>query len=91
MRFRLILWVVGKTAKRKAKRGIRKLKKEAKKSQNVAKIELGYHVKDKYYHNIYISRVGKRLCGVIKIKDGSENLGLEYLSVLIKNLKNMDM
>jgi hypothetical protein len=64
---------------------------EAKKSQNVAKIELGYQVKDKYYHNIYISRVGKRLCGVIKIKDGSENLGLEYLSMLIKNLKKMDM
>ena len=46
---------------------------------------------DKYYHNIYISRVGKRLCGVIKIKDGSEALGLEYLSRLMKNLKNMEI
>ena len=64
---------------------------EAKKSQNVQEIELGHHVKDKYYHNIYISRVGKRLCGVIKIKDGSEEIGLEYLSELIKNLKDMKL
>lgn len=64
---------------------------EAKKSQNVQKIETGYHVKDKYYHNIYISRVGKWLCGVIKIKEGSENLGLEYLRAIKKNLKNMEM
>ena len=62
---------------------------DAKKSQNVQKIELGHHIKDKYYHNIYISRVGKRLCGVIKIKDGSEDIGLEYLSALVKNLKGM--
>jgi hypothetical protein len=64
---------------------------EAKKSPNVQKIEIGYHVKDKYYHNIYVSRVGKRLCGVIKIKDGSEDLGLEYLRAIMKNLKNMEM
>ncbi len=62
---------------------------EAKKSQSVEKIPLGHHVKDKYYHNIYITRVGKRLCGVIKIKDGSEDLGLEYLSALVQNLKEI--
>jgi hypothetical protein len=64
---------------------------EAKKSQNVQTIELGHHVRDKYYHNIFISRVGRRLCGVIKIKDGSEDLGLDYLSALVENLKNMGM
>jgi hypothetical protein len=62
---------------------------DAKKSQSVQKIQLGYHVKDKYYHNIYISRVGNRLCGVIKIKDGSEDLGLEYLSALVKTLEDI--
>lgn len=63
---------------------------EAKKIQNVQKIDSGYHIKDKYYHNIYMSRVGNKLCGVIKIKDGSEELGLDYLNALIHNLKDME-
>jgi hypothetical protein len=62
---------------------------EVKKSQNVQKIDSGHHIRDKYYHNIYMSRVGNKLCGVIKIKDGSEDIGLEYLNTLIHNLKNM--
>ena len=62
---------------------------EAKKSQNVQKIDSGFHIKDKYYHNIYMSRVGNWICGVIKIKDGSEALGLEYLKALIENLENI--
>jgi hypothetical protein len=61
---------------------------EAKKSPNVQKIDSGFHIKDKYYDNIYMSRVGNRICGVIKIKDGSEKLGLEYLKALIQNLEN---
>lgn len=61
---------------------------EAKKSQDVRKIDLGYHIKDKYYHNIYISRVGKWLCGVIKIRDGSEDFGLEYLNAIVQSLKD---
>jgi len=63
---------------------------EAKKSQNVQKIDSGYQIKDKYYHNIYMSKVGNRICGVIKIKDGSELLGLEYLNSLIENLENLN-
>ncbi len=62
---------------------------DAKKSQNVQEIASGYHVKDKYYHNIYISQLGKRLCGVMKIEDGSEEIGLEYLKTLIDNLKTI--
>jgi hypothetical protein len=62
---------------------------EAKKSQDVREIASGYHIKDKYYHNIYMSQVGKRLCGVMKIEDGSEEIGLEYLGTLIENLKTI--
>jgi hypothetical protein len=63
---------------------------EAKKSQNVRKIDSGFHIKDKYYHNIYMAKVGNKICGVIKIKDGSEQLGLEYLKALIHNLEDMN-
>jgi len=61
----------------------------AKESPNVQKFDSGYHILDKYYHNIYIARVGKWLCGVIKIKDGSEDIGLRYLNTLIKNLTDI--
>ncbi|MGD9345094.1 MAG: hypothetical protein PVH84_04480 [Candidatus Aminicenantes bacterium] len=62
---------------------------EAKESPNVQKIDSGYHIKDKYYHNIYMARVDKWLCGVIKIEDGSEDVGLLYLKDLIQSLKNL--
>jgi len=62
---------------------------DAKNSQNVQKIDSGFHIKDKYYHNIYMARVGNKICGVIKIKDGSESLGLEYLKTFIHNLENI--
>lgn len=63
---------------------------EAKESPSVEKIDSGYHIEDKYYHNIYIARVGKWLCGVIKIRDGSEDIGLQYLNNLIQNLKDIE-
>lgn len=59
---------------------------EAKGSSNVRAIPEGFHIKDRYYHNIYVARVGRYVCGVMKIRDGSEALGTEYLSALIENL-----
>lgn len=42
----------------------------------------GYLVKDRYYQKIYIARVKNFLCGVLKIKEGAESVGEEYLSAL---------
>jgi len=60
---------------------------EAKGKDNVTKDEFGYHIKDKYYHNIFLTRVGSTICGVIKIKDGFEETGIAYLKSLVESLK----
>ena len=61
---------------------------EAKGKSSVQEISQGYLIQDKYYHNIYISRVGHYLCGVMKIKEGKEKIGEEYLASLKLELKD---
>jgi len=60
---------------------------EAKGKDNVAKDEFWYRIKDRYYHNIYLARVGSTICGVIKIKDGFEETGKEYIRSLVDSLQ----
>ena len=62
---------------------------DAKKSGKISKTRMGFHIKDKYYHNIYIVRVDRYLCGVMKIKDGSEKTGKDYLKRLVESLKKL--
>jgi Family of unknown function (DUF6599) len=50
--------------------------------QAVQPTELGYHVRDRYSGNIYLVQSGNLILGVMKIKDGSEGLGLKYLRLL---------
>lgn len=59
----------------------------AKNKENVKEIPKGYRIKDRYYQNIYLARVENYLCGVLKIKDGFEEVGEKYLEMLIKSLK----
>lgn len=59
----------------------------ARNKESIQKISFGYHLKDRYYHNIYLARIEDYLCGVIKIKDGFEEVGEEYLKALVKSLK----
>ncbi len=47
-------------------------------------IPLGYHIKDPYAQNIYISRAGKIIFGVLRIKDGHEETGLKYMQALAR-------
>ena len=60
---------------------------EAKGASTVQKISNGYRIKDRYYHNIYLTQVGQYLCGVMKIKEGFEEIGDKYLLSLIQSLK----
>ncbi|MBA7538763.1 hypothetical protein ES705_31040 [subsurface metagenome] len=60
---------------------------EKKGKQNVEKISAGFRIKDRYYHNIYLARVENYLCGVMKIKDESLEVGDKYFGMLIESLK----
>jgi len=60
---------------------------KAKSKQEIKEVTYGYHIKDRYYANIYVGKMDKYVYGVIKIKDGSEALGQEYFRILLTNLK----
>ncbi len=55
--------------------------------QSVEEISAGFRIKDRYYHNIYLTRVENYLCGVMKIKDESLEVGDKYFRMLIESLK----
>ena len=52
------------------------------------KTSFGYHLKDRYYSHIYLAQIGKYLCAVMKIKDGSEEVGKKYLKALVEALES---
>lgn len=56
-----------------------------KNSQPPDEIPLGYHIKDRYALNIYISKAGKVILGVMRIKDGFEETGLRHLQALARS------
>lgn len=60
---------------------------DKKKGADVYEISSGYRIKDRYYHHIYLARVENLLYGVMKIKDGFEEIGEKYLKSLASLLK----
>lgn len=56
-----------------------------KNNQPPDEIPLGYHIKDRYAQNVYISIAGKLILGVMRIKDGFEETGLKYLQALARS------
>jgi hypothetical protein len=50
------------------------------------KIDLIFHVRDRYADNIYITRVQNYILGVMRIKDGFEQTGQEYLKAFRETL-----
>ena len=61
---------------------------EAKGADSVQKISLGFRIKDRYYHNIYIAQVNNILCGVMKITDDLVEVGESYLEKLVQSVKS---
>ncbi len=60
---------------------------EAKKSQPIEKTTSMVSIKDRYYDLILLSRVGNHICGVMKIEEGKEDLGQQYLKALKDSFK----
>ena len=60
---------------------------DAKGAASIQKISQGFQIKDRYYHNIYISQVDNILCGVMKISDGFEEIGERFFKELIQSVK----
>lgn len=60
---------------------------EAKKSQPIEKTESMVSIKDRYYDLIFLSRVGNHICGVMKIEEGRERIGQDYLKTLTDSFK----
>ena len=59
---------------------------DAKKEQPIQKLSNGILIKDKYYKNIYVSRIGKTIFGVMKIEEGREEIGERYFNALLTSL-----
>jgi hypothetical protein len=60
---------------------------QEKKEMGIKEILSGYMIRDRYYKNIFIAQINNYICGVIKIEDGMEEGGKDYLGMIIDNLK----
>ena len=47
---------------------------------------LGYQVRDRYSHNIFLAVSGRLILGVMRIEDGHEELGKKYLRQLVQSV-----
>lgn len=56
-------------------------------TQLVQEMTLGYHLRDRRSEHLYLAKVQNFLCGVMRIKDGFEEVGESYLEMLVKSLK----
>jgi hypothetical protein len=63
---------------------------EAKGLSSVQKVSSRYQINDRYYHHIYLALVDNCICGVMKIKEGSEKIGEKYLENLVAQVKRLN-
>jgi hypothetical protein len=61
---------------------------EKKSNTEIKETSMGYLLKDRYYHNIFLARSKNHICGVMKIKDEFQGLGVKYLRMLLESLEN---
>ncbi len=60
---------------------------DAKKSSPIQKKASMVSIHDRYYDLIFISRVGSHICGVMRVEEGKEDIGQEYLEALVDSFK----
>ncbi|MGD8535520.1 MAG: hypothetical protein PVF66_06670 [Candidatus Aminicenantes bacterium] len=60
---------------------------EKKSNVDIKETSMGYLIKDRYYHNIFLARSQNHICGVMKIKDDFHELGVRYLRMLLESLE----
>ncbi len=60
---------------------------EKKSNAEIKETATGFLLKDRYYHNIFLARVKNHICGVMKIKDEFQGLGIKYLRMLLESLE----
>lgn len=60
---------------------------EKKSNVDIKETSVGYLLKDRYYHNIFLARNDNYICGVMKIKDDFQDLGVRYLRLLLESLE----
>jgi len=59
----------------------------AKSGRAPEKNSVGLGFKDAYLQNVFVARTGRFLCGVARIKDGQEALGVKFLEAMVRALK----
>ena len=60
---------------------------EKKSNSDIQKTSMGYRLKDRYYHNIFLAMNGHTIFGVMKIKDDFKDMGERYLKMLLESSK----
>ncbi len=55
--------------------------------ESIKEIHGGYLIKDRYYANIYMGQADNFLFGVMKIEEGSEEVGKAYFEKLLKSVR----
>lgn len=60
---------------------------EKKSNTEIKETSMGYLLKDRYYHNIFLIRKNNYICGVMKIKDDFQDLGVKYLRMLLESFE----
>ncbi len=63
------------------------LDNQRKAGQPPLKTQRGYEIRDRYSHNIFLTLSENLILGAMRIKDGFENLGKEYLDRLVQSAK----
>jgi hypothetical protein len=60
---------------------------EKKSNGDIQKTSMGYRLKDRYYHNIFLALNGNTIFGVMKIRDDFKDMGERYLRMLLEASK----